>query len=314
MKKTVISFCGLVDLKAMNSVIKKTDIIVWKHSEEENIDYIANSHWAAAFCVPKDSDLFATLCGMFGGVPASEQRLNIQQRTISDSRLEWHKLLNMETRAICTDTKLTFARDAKTDLRVFESEDKAGKCFVFANKIYCNMIVNGSIKQEKASGKHGILFESGNGAEKLLVLPVWCDNYQRPDILKDPQPEQKKPEPEAIQEAEETINIRAINNRAAFDDSLRVLLDNKLYKIQPQNYDDLFLSDLRYNFDREYTKMYNNNGYIDKEAAEEFDNIWNGSQLVNEFCAFRKDFISSEREAAAFARAARLMNLEQPQK
>lgn len=59
-------------------------------------------------------------------------------------------------------------------------------------------------------------------------------------------------------------------------------------------------------FGKEYDFLYNARGIVagESEAVDEFDRLLNSSEqfrnFVGEFAAFRHDFISSDREAAAF--------------
>ena len=64
-------------------------------------------------------------------------------------------------------------------------------------------------------------------------------------------------------------------------------------------------------FAKEYDFLYENHdnvaGY--DGAVDYFDDILNGSELVKNFVEYRQDFISSDREAAAFAFACESLGL-----
>ena len=80
---------------------------------------------------------------------------------------------------------------------------------------------------------------------------------------------------------------------------------------------NIILSNLLKAFNSEYSFLYDANArgqYVagQKEAAAEFDERLKNdkpfNELVNNFVAFRQDFISSDREAAAFVFALESLN------
>ena len=73
-------------------------------------------------------------------------------------------------------------------------------------------------------------------------------------------------------------------------------------------HDDLFWNDFCRAFSLLYDRMYKS-GNTPAEDVDTFDSYWNGSDLVNEFAAFRHDFIASDRECAAFVQAAEMFGL-----
>jgi hypothetical protein len=184
---------------------------------------------------------------------------------------------------------------------------------VFADRKYTDCIYKEEGYQQTHSAKAPIAFYGDE--EEFLLCVVNLSENKKPGFLRDEVLTRKISKPEPETKAEEAkadpirISIRALNNSAINrSDETIIEYDNVKYSVVPVIHDDLFWSDFNRTFNLLYNRMYKS-GNTPAEDVDTFDHYWNGSDLVNEFVAFRKDFISSDRECAAFVQAAEMFEL-----
>lgn len=168
--KANLSLGGLVNLTALNKALKKADVLLWGrlYSGVDSCayDYVSDGKFAAKVLIPTGSSALATLAGTFGTIPHDKVLLWTRGRGVSESRLDFEKVLDPERNAVIFDTTLT-AHTEYDDLRIYRGRTR----YITVSTLYADMIADATgIWSEDNSPRDGLLFQRVN--EKAFILPV----------------------------------------------------------------------------------------------------------------------------------------------
>lgn len=173
MKKETISTYGLIDLKALNKVVKSSDCIYY-FRDSDGLTTLCNTHWAMRVYIPENSDVFATLCGMFHGVPDTCKRASA--RGVEDADVEFDRILSIDDVATVKDTYIKLALPDGRDVRILRTDDGTRAEYVGIDEKYHAMVYSGRAFQSAASGKNPVMFTNDN--ERVMICPIRIDDFR----------------------------------------------------------------------------------------------------------------------------------------
>lgn len=173
MRKETVSTFGLVDLKALNKVLKASDTLYWGRDPEAGY-ILCNGHWAMRVFIPENSDAFATLCALFKGVPETCKRFTAMNGDVNDApemTARIKNLLNVDDVAAVRDTGLSQRIVDGKVVNLYRASDGSTAEYVAILDKHAAMISSCEYaRQGKISGKVPVLFERGE--ERALLCPV----------------------------------------------------------------------------------------------------------------------------------------------
>ena len=159
------SFGGLVNLSALNKVLKNADTIVWQR--DGRIDHISDGHFLVKCYLPGDCSAVGTLFQRFGRVPEDGKALRWTNGNVKDAD-SIDKLFPESTPHYVVDTGLTAKLTART-ARIFCTPGG----YVTVDTKYVDIIDNTLSKDIETSDlKDSAPLVFFREYEKALLLPI----------------------------------------------------------------------------------------------------------------------------------------------
>lgn len=180
MKKTNVSIGSLVNLKKLDALIKKADVLIV--GREGGMTYICNSHWIVRSRLPEGCSTLTAIFARLGRMP--EDGCAIQTRgnnNVSEFDLDnLKKFFSSTFYTQCHDTRLTEVFDSY-ELRILLYADEGKHCYAAIDRRYFDMINEYARAASQKCAKSSPVLFTGNYDEAALILPV---NYTPCAFLK----------------------------------------------------------------------------------------------------------------------------------
>ena len=183
------SYGGLVDLKALNKLVKTADPLVvgrdlWEGGT--SIFYIASPYWVVRLRLPLECPTIAAIAKILGTIPEPGTALQCRPKG-QPSAFDIEKL--KETfrdtfYAECYDTMASVELKDGREVRVFECHDHAvsEKCYITIDREYFNMLSAFRAQAKKAHQFQPILF-TANYDECAYIMPVSYNGTPSPYLI-----------------------------------------------------------------------------------------------------------------------------------
>lgn len=170
MAKSNISTGSLINLKKLDALIKKADVLIV--GSECGMTYICNSHWIARLRLPEGCSTLTAIFSRLGKMPEDGCAIQTRNGYVSEFALDELKTFFTGTfYTQCHDTRLTEDFDTY-ELRVFLCSDEGEHCYIAIDKRYFDMLNEYARAAAQKCKKSSPILFTANYDECALILPV----------------------------------------------------------------------------------------------------------------------------------------------
>lgn len=179
MAKANISIGSLVNLKKLDALIKKADILIV--GRERGMTYICNSHWIVRLRLPEGCSTLTAIFARLGRMPEDGCALQTRSNNnVSDFALDnLKKFFSGTFYTQCHDTRLT-EDFGEYELRILLYTDEGEHCYAAIDRRYFDMINEYARAASQKCAKSSPVLFTANYDEAALILPV---NYTANEYL-----------------------------------------------------------------------------------------------------------------------------------
>lgn len=179
MAKANISIGSLVNLKKLDALIKKADILIV--GRERGMTYICNSHWIVRLRLPEGCSTLTAIFARLGRMPEDGCALQTRgNNNVSDFALDnLKKFFSGTFYTQCHDTSLT-EDFGEYELRILLYTDEGEHCYAAIDRRYFDMINEYARAASQKCAKSSPVLFTANYDEAALILPV---NYTANEYL-----------------------------------------------------------------------------------------------------------------------------------
>lgn len=167
-----VSIGGLVNLKELNALIKKADVLIC--GVDSDMVYICNSHWLVRVRLAQDSTTRAEIFKRLGRWP--EDGGALECRGTAEGKeygLEYLKNSVAATfYADCHDTRMSQDIGDGRELRIFHCDDQGQRCYIALERKYFNLINTYERAAAQTAKKSQPILFTGSYDEFAFILPV----------------------------------------------------------------------------------------------------------------------------------------------
>ena len=170
MAKANISTGSLINLKKLDALIKKADILIV--GRECGMTYICDGHWLVRLRLPEDAAVRATIFSRLGAFPEDGTALECRNKgSLPYSLATLKKFFADPFYAVCTDTHLSHDLGDK-EVRVFDCNDQGQRCYIGIDRVYFSMINEYARAASQKCAKSSPVLFTANYDEAALILPI----------------------------------------------------------------------------------------------------------------------------------------------
>ena len=170
MAKANISTGSLINLKKLDALIKKADILIV--GRECGMTYICDGHWLVRLRLPEDAAVRATIFSRLGAFPEDGTALECRNKgSLPYSLATLKKFFADPFYAVCTDTQLSHDLGDK-EVRVFDCNDQGQRCYIGIDRVYFSMINEYARAASQKCAKSSPVLFTANYDEAALILPI----------------------------------------------------------------------------------------------------------------------------------------------